>query len=62
MKDFHYIIKLTNLNAHKISYKKTKDDLEVLIKVASDYAYIIGSIKNSKSVEQPTDWFLDWFL
>jgi hypothetical protein len=41
---------LINLN------KRSKDDLEVLVKVASDYAHVIGSIKTPKSIEQPTDW------
>lgn len=36
--------------------KKSKDDLEVLVKVASDYAHIISSIENPKIRQQPTDW------
>lgn len=42
-----HILKLT---------KSTKDDLEVLVKVASDYAHVLSSIKTPKNVEQPTDW------
>lgn len=42
--------------------KKSKDDLEVLIKVASDYAHLIGSIYNTKEPKQPTDWLRESIL
>lgn len=42
--------------------KKSKDDLEVLIKVASDYAHLIGSINNTKEPKQPTDWLRESIL
>ena len=35
--------------------KKSKDDLEVLTKVASDYAYMIGLIKRPRIAEQPSE-------
>jgi len=36
--------------------KRSKDDLEVLVKVASDYAHILDSIENPKNIKQPADW------
>ena len=42
--------------------KKSKDDLEVLTKVASDYAYLIGSIRKTKTAEQPTKWLRESML
>jgi hypothetical protein len=42
--------------------KKSKDDLEVLTKVASDYAYLIGLVKTSKVAEQPAEWLRENIL
>lgn len=42
--------------------KKSKDDLEVLTKVASDYAYLIGLVKTPRVAEQPAEWLRENIL